>query len=222
VYEYTYLMSGQKKNTKKGSKKSSRMKRVGVVSLSLILLLSLYCGWQIWEIRRYGYSDNGQPADCGIVLGAAAWHNKPSPVFKARIDHAVKLLQQGRIKKIIFTGGKGKGAEFGEAEVAYNYCINHHRINKKYLYLENLSLTTSANLRNAQAVMKDENLHSAIIISDAWHLKRAHLIAESIDLSHSVSATHTSEFKSKRAKWKFLIREFYNIQVFKVFGDLSE
>ena len=70
---------------------------------------------------RQKYSNT--PSDAAIVLGASIWGDKPSPVFKARIDHAINLHQQGKVKYLVFTGAIGKGERFAEAKIAKNYAL---------------------------------------------------------------------------------------------------
>lgn len=186
--------------------------------LLVLAVFCIYACWQVWDIHRYGHSDDGSHADCAVVLGAAAYHNKPSPVFQARIDHAIKLYKEGRVDKVILTGGFGKDAQFAESEVAYNYCVKNG-IPERDLYKETKSKTTQQNIIQAKAIMKLHGLDSALLVSDPWHLKRAHGIAEKYDLPNKPSATLTTMYKSDESKLKFLLREFYYIHVWR-FTDL--
>ena len=86
------------------------------LSIVLISSLQLWCVWQVYAYSRPQPLPN--EADAAVVLGAAAWGNKPSPVFRERINHALTLYQTGRVKKIIFTGGTPKAGFATEAEVA--------------------------------------------------------------------------------------------------------
>src|SRR5688572_32443685 len=76
-----------------------------------------------WRIAAYARRHDPAPADVAIVLGAAVWGTEPSPVFAARIDHAIALYRGGRVGRILFTGGVGTRERDAEAEVARRYAV---------------------------------------------------------------------------------------------------
>ena len=179
-----------------------------------LLMYCLYSGYRIYQV---GHTDAGGNADCAVVLGAAAWHKKPSPVLAARLDHAILLYQSGRVKKLLLTGGKGKGAEYAEAEVAYSYCMEHG-VQEVDIVMEARSLTTHENIIEAKKVMEQNGLKTALLVSDPWHLRRATLMADGEGVEASASATKTSKFESLGAKTSFFFREFFFVQVYHFFG----
>lgn len=195
-----------------------RVKRRIAQLIVLMLLLCFYIGWQLWDIGHVGHSDDGSKADCAIVLGAAAYHNKPSPVFQARIDHAVKLYKEGRVEKILLTGGFGKNAEYSESEVAYKYCIEQG-VKEADLLLEKKSETTEQNIIQAEIIMEEKGLDSALLVSDPWHLKRALAMAGKHDVSAKPSATQTSMYRSDKNRWTFQIKELYYLHVWRLAGE---
>lgn len=177
----------------------------------LFWLFVAVCVWLVFiatSIWTYGAHDYAQKSDCAIVLGAAAYHKNPSPVFKARIDHAVSLYKQGIISKIIFTGGYGKGAPYAESEVATTYAIRNGIKNSDIL-IETISRSTADNLIEAKKLMAKNGLTTSVIISDPLHLKRASIIAKNLDILAVTSPTPTSRYHSFKEQFKFLIREVY-------------
>ncbi len=190
------------------------LKRVFLLSIPLLA----YSLWQLWSISSFGHKDTGERADCAIILGAAAYHTKPSPVFEERIKHAIKLYEQGRVGKLIFTGGFGTKAAFAESEVARAYAIKAG-IPQEDILLETTSLTTQENLTEAKKIMTQHGLTDSLIVSDPWHLKRACSIAADKDIQTSPSTTQTSLYKSLGAKSKFLFREFYNLHIYYLTGN---
>ncbi len=174
--------------------------------LILTFLLLAYLGGQLWDIHRVGHLSRSRHADCAIVLGAAAWHNKPSPVLRERLNHAITLYQAGAVKTIVLTGGYGKGADFAESEVGLEYCVKKG-IPREVIFAENESLNTLDNLKEAQEIMSQRGFKKALLVSDPWHLKRARRMAADLDLEVYVSATPSSRFKSVGAKSRFLIGE---------------
>lgn len=183
--------------------------------LSGVLVLLVYLLWQMWDIRRVGYTDDGSSADVALVLGAAAYPAKPSPVFQARIDHAIALHRQGRVKRIILTGGFGKNAGYAESEVAKNYCLKMG-VPESAILLENRSTTTQQNLVEAEKIMRKEGLKTALIVSDPWHLKRALAMARKHHIDAKPSATTTSMYRTDESKLRFLLRELYYIHIWRL------
>ncbi len=161
----------------------------------------------MWDINRFGHSDDGSSADCAIVLGAAAWHDKPSPVFKERINHAILLLKQNRIKSIILTGGYGDKAEFAESEVARKYCLKNGVLSHQ-IHIEKSSQTTKENIIEANKIMQQQGFKTTLIVSDPWHLKRACDIAKHYNIQAKPSSTKTSLYTSEKSQSKFIWREF--------------
>ena len=202
---------------KKKSFKKRWGRRVKWLSVSLLLLFC-YASWQAWDINRVGYSDDGSKADCAIVLGAAAYHTKPSPVFQSRIDHAIKLYKEGRVAKILLTGGYGKNAKFSESEVALEYC-KKCGVPSSDILIEKESQTTEQNIIEADKVMHQKGLNSALLVSDPWHLKRALAMTRKHGLDALPSATQTSMYRSGKNQWGFLLRELYYLHVWRLAGE---
>lgn len=185
--------------------------------LVLPALLLVYAGWQAFSIHRYGFRDDGRAADCAIVLGTAAWHHKPSPVLQERINHAIRLYREDRVSAIVLTGGFGEGAPRSESRVAYDYCLEQG-IPAEDLLLEEVSHTTYENLVEAEKLLQRENLRSALVVSDPWHLKRAVLIARRLGIDASQSGTTTSRYESFQSRANFVLRELYLYHLFLILG----
>ncbi len=171
-----------------------------------ILIWLVYLGLTIWNFGNQDHAPT--PADCAIVLGAAIYDNKPSPVFEERINHAVTLFQQGKVPKMIFTGGKGEGKKFAESEVARTFAFQKGVPNSAMLK-ETQSRTTRQNLLEAKLVMDKNGFKSAIIVSDPLHMKRAVMMARDIGISAVSSPTPTSRYHSLKTQLSFLVREVY-------------
>lgn len=182
----------------------------------LLILLTYVCA-QLWDIHRVGYLDRDRSADCAIVLGAAAWHDKPSPVLEERLNHAIELFKAGKVESLVLTGGYGAGADFAESEVGLEYCVKMG-VPRNQIRMERKSLNTVDNLREAKKIMSHEGWQSALLVSDPWHLKRARRMATDLDLKVFVSATPSSKFQSVGAKSKFLFGEFLLYHYYLVTG----
>ena len=185
--------------------------RVGLLGwvwrFSVLLLLWLLgvAAWIIWV----GDRDQAAPADAIIVLGAAAYDAKPSPVFEERIRHGLDLYRQGYAPKLIFTGGYGGvGARFSESQVARRYALRQG-VPDKAILIESLSRNTHDNLRQASLLMQQHQLHDVIVVSDPLHMARALRISKELGIRAVGSPTPTSRFRTFATRWRFLLQEVY-------------
>ena len=190
------------------------MKKIKKVIISfLILCILALCTFSAtaWSIWHYGNQDNKKQADAAIVLGAAAWHLNPSPVFLERIRHGIWLYENDYIDYLIFTGGMGEGAEYSESLVAKKYAINAG-IPAESIHIEESSRTTIEHFYYLTPILEEHNIATALIVSDPLHLKRAVRIANDIGLVAYSSPTPTTRYESVDTMLPFLFREvFYYI-----------
>jgi len=170
------------------------------------------------SIVRAGALNPEARADVAIVLGAAVWGAEPSPVFAARIDHAIWLFEQGQVKRLIFSGGKSDGDRLSEAEAGQNYAFSKG-VPQTAIYMEKTSTSTYENLSNASKIMQRLGVRRAVIVSDPYHLLRAGLMADRIGIVHELSPTPTSRYESFSAKAGQLSRETYYTTRFLLAGN---
>jgi hypothetical protein len=141
---------------------------LGVLGTLLLLWLALLG----WRINAEGAAHSRGTADVAIVLGAAVYGDRPSPVFEERIRHGIGLYKAKAVEKLLFTGGFGEGAGAAESLVARRYALARG-IPAEAILTETLSRTTKQNLVEARRLMRAEGLESALIVSDPLHMKRA-------------------------------------------------
>lgn len=178
--------------------------------LIAVIYLSI-CGYVVFA----GKTTYPSSADAIIVLGAAAWGEKPSPVFKERINHAVDLYHANIAKKIIFTGGTPKLGFATEASVGANWAVKNG-VSPEHIFTENQSRNTLQNLQNSLEIAQDKGLNSFIIVSDPYHIARAKMMAHDLNINAQMSATPTSRFNqaSLSRKWKFISQEANRIIIY--------
>ena len=184
-----------------------------------LLAVMLYIAFIAISIWRYGNVDERTEADAVIILGAAAWHNNPSPVFLERIRHGIWLYQNGYVDYIIFTGGYGTGAEYSEAYVARTYAIAAG-IPLESILIEEYSRTTESNFSYAISLMETHDIETVIIVSDPLHMKRAMRMARDAGLSAYSSPTPTSMYQTLGTQLPFLRREvmyYIGYQIVRIF-----
>lgn len=175
--------------------------------LCLLLLLWLLgvAAWIIWV----GDNDQAAPADAIIVLGAAAYDARPSPVFEERIRHGLDLYQRGYAPKLIFTGGfGGSGARFSESQVARRYALRQ-QIPDRDILIETRSRTTRQNLIEARQLMDANGMRRVILVSDPLHMARALRLSRELGIDALASATPSTRFRSFNSSWRFLAQEIY-------------
>ena len=191
------------------------------IGLSILLVLGIF-GEGAWQV----YHTGSQPlpghvrADAALVLGAAAWDKRPSPIFRERINHAITLYQSHRVEKIVFTGGTPKKGYMTEAEVGRRYALKQG-IPAHNILFENTSRNTYENIRNIRPILRAAGIECFIIVSDPYHLDRALEIASDLDIEAYISATPTTRFDQSKEKNKFLLQESYALFLYRI-GKWSE
>lgn len=190
--------------------KTSRFYSTDQVKWLATLLIALWFITVSTSIWHYGTQDHAAPADCIIVLGAAVQGNEPTPVFAERIRHAAHLYRRGLAATLILTGGTGAGNQHSESSVARAFA-QRLGVPNTAIYSEENSHTTQQNLAEAATLMQQHGLHSAIIVSDPLHLKRAMWMAQDLGIKAVSSPTPTSMYHSLVTQLPFLAREIYFI-----------
>ena len=196
------------------TKSSVVLQRVRL-SLASLAFTALGFGWTCASIATFETTGRALHADAAIVLGAALWQGKPSPVLAARIDHGVQLLKTGTVRWLIFTGGKASAQPVSEADAASQYATAHGASASRIL-LETRSTSTPENLCYALMVGTQHGLQSYIVISDPYHLKRAMSIADRIGMNALPSATPTTRYISVAPKAAFLLREAFYLTKYRL------
>ncbi len=198
-------------------KSTLRYLRYGLL-LSILSILALQA-WCVWQVHQYATQPTQLPkhADAAVVLGAAAWGDKPSPVFRERINHAIALYQSERVEKLIFTGGTRKEGYPSEGEVARKFAIKQGIPSHDILY-ETRSKDTYQNLANTRLLIQKHKLRSVIIVSDPYHMARAIAIAQDLGIQATPSPTPTSRYTeaSEHIRWKFFIQESYSLFIYRL------
>ena len=199
------------------------MKKRLIHRIIYILIIISIITWTYASISIYNYGNKTelQKADAAIVLGAAVWGDKPSPVFEERIKHGIWLYKEGYVNKLIFTGGVGGEGELAEAIVGKNYALTE-AIPEEDILIETESTITQENLYYSRLLADENELNSFIIVSDPLHMKRSMLMAKDYKIKAISSPTPTTRYRSWRSKIEFLSRETYyyiGYTIYRLFVD---
>ena len=171
---------------------------IWVVSLALVL---------VWQRK-----DTQKSANAIVVLGAAQWDGKPSPVLKARVDHAVGLWRRGLAPILVMTGGSGPGDTTTEAAVERRYAISLG-IPAEAIKVEPHSRNTAESLRNVASMMGPD-AREVILVSDPFHMLRLSILANRFGLKPHSSPTKTSPISANKAQaWEYTLKESVKVPV---------
>ena len=155
------------------------------------LLVGVAGGFAAFRIWQQGALDEERPADAIVVLGAAQYDGRPSPVFRARLDHAISLYRAGVAPNLVVTGGKRPGDRTTEAAAARRYAIDHG-VPPQAIFGEDDARNTLDSLRAVRSAMHDRGLRTAVFVSDPTHMLRVVRIASDLGLEAYSSPTRTS------------------------------
>jgi uncharacterized SAM-binding protein YcdF (DUF218 family) len=148
------------------------MKRVlGIVLLTAVILASIGLLLIARQIARQSTIDEARPADVIVVLGAAEYRGRPSPVLEARLQHGLFLYQKGLAPKILTTGGAGGDPDYTEAEVGRAW-LSRHGVPSEAIIAEQESESTVESVAAVAEIMRRMELHSAVVVSDGYHIYR--------------------------------------------------
>lgn len=161
----------------------------------------------IGAVYGYGRQDHARPADAIVVLGAAQYDGRPSPVLRARLDHAIALYGQGIAPLLITTGGVGAGDTVSEAVVGRRYAIRNG-VPPNAVLTERRGVRTVESMQAVAGLMRSRELDTAILVSDPFHALRLRLLARNVGIRAVTSPTRTSPISADPGEeWRHVIRE---------------
>jgi uncharacterized SAM-binding protein YcdF (DUF218 family) len=180
----------------------------------------------LWAAHR----DRARPAAAIVVLGAAQYDGRPSPVLRARLDHAVALWRRGIAPRMIVTGGSREGDRSTEAAAGRRYVVEHG-VPDSAVLLESEGQTTSQSLRAVAALLRElrrtaapgtpaaraggpDAAPSAVLVSDPFHMLRLGVLARRYGITAYMSPTPSSPISANpRLAWSYLVRESLKVPV---------
>jgi uncharacterized SAM-binding protein YcdF (DUF218 family) len=165
-----------------------------------------WAGWML-AVIFWSTLDQARPADSIVVLGAAQYDGHPSPVLRARLDHAVDLWNRRLARIVVLTGGRGSGDTTTEAAVGRTY-VKRHGIPEEAILLESRGRTTRESLLTVSHMLKDRGMKTAIVVSDPFHMLRLWILSRRLGFVPYTSPTKTSPISPNReARWRYMLSE---------------
>lgn len=145
-------------------------------------------------------------ADAILVMGAAQYNGRPSPVLKARLDHAIGLFHKGLARKIVFTGGVGAGDTVSEGEVARRYALKHD-VPAEAILVERHGQTSAESVAAAASLMRAKGLRSALVVSDSYHMLRLELLVRRAGIRPYRAPAASPIDRARRTRMRYVLRE---------------
>ncbi len=180
------------------------MRRLLAVALLLGAAgIGLYLSQIMRQIYQQSSVDEAQAADVILILGAAEYRGRPSPVLRARLDHALDLYRRGLAARIITTGGAGGDPIYTEGEVSRDYLVRQG-VPSEAILVEDESDSTVHSTAAAAEMMRRMNLKSCILVSDGYHIFRAKKMLEFRGLNVYGSPRPSVPKGTWREKWLYL------------------
>lgn len=152
--------------------------RVGAVLVTSVLLYLSVTFVQVWQASR---RDEARAVQAIVVLGAAQYDGRPSPVLRARLEHAADLYQRGLAEHVVVTGGKQAGDRVTEATVSANY-LARHGVPEHAILREVQGRSSWQQLAAAATFLKRRGITKVLLVSDGFHAARISAIADELGL----------------------------------------
>ncbi len=170
---------------------TSLIRDVALLALAGVVGVALVGGFATYRIWSQGSRDEQRPADAIVVLGATQYDGRPSPVFAARLDHAISLWKQGVAPWLVVTGGKRPGDRVTEAQTALEYAMANG-VPESAILTEDRSHSTYQSLSGVARLLDERGLATVVIVSDPTHMLRSLRMSTDLGLVAYGSPTRTS------------------------------
>ena len=177
--------------------------------LAGFILAVVVVAWlvSVSAVMLFSRQDTARQADAIVVLGAAQYVGRPSPVLRARLDHAVSLYKKGLAPQLVLTGGIGVGDTTSEAAVSRRYALTKG-VPASAIITENKGRTTRESMAAVASWLRAHNDTTVILVSDPFHMLRLTVLARRHGLVPFASPTRTSPISnSSRQEWKYVLSE---------------
>ena len=190
------------------------MRRLRLFILIVLALLA-YPAWIALQVWQQSHQDELHSADAIVVLGAAQYDGRPSPVFKARLDQAAYLYKEQFSSRVIVTGGKRPGDRFTEAETGRAY-LEDQGLPTDDILVEVEGETTLQSLQRTRTIARRQQIDSVLLVSDPFHSERIKRMAADLGFEEAYAspASYVQLNRSRETKAKELAREVASILVY--------
>jgi uncharacterized SAM-binding protein YcdF (DUF218 family) len=191
----------------------ARVLGAAVLAVVLVVVSTALAIW--WNARQ----DSRPVSDAIVVLGSAQYNGVPSSIFEARLEHAVRLYEDGVAPVIVTVGGKATGDQFTEAEAGRDYLANAG-IPADALLAVPEGVDTLQSMRAVAAAFDERGWTSAVLVTDPWHAMRAERMAEDAGMEAESSPTRQGPAVQTRAtQFRYILRETAAYLLYRATGE---
>ncbi|HXX28917.1 MAG TPA: YdcF family protein [Terriglobales bacterium] len=187
----------------KSTSRKHRLRWLAILAAALVVasLATICVG-----IERAAGETEIHPADAIVVFGAAEYAGHPSPVFRARLDHALEIYERGVAPVIITTGGAASDPQFSEGGVGHDYLM-HRGVPDASLIAETQGSDTAQSAERVAVIMRANHMHSCVAVSDAYHVFRIRKLLEHEGVEVYVAPRPDSRPHSAWQRGEAILRE---------------
>lgn len=185
------------------------------VTAAVVIAMCAYFVLTFVSLWHAGNFDNGEDADVIVVMGAAQYDGRPSPLLEARLQHAWELWStEKRAPLIALTGGKREGDRYTESEAGQMWLLEKG-VPQSAIVMETVGESTWQSLEALAPVLRDSQVVSAIMVSSDWHVARAASTLEDFGFDVTASAANVSSRMWKLREWA---RETIGVGIGRIIG----
>ena len=171
-----------------------------------LFVVAAVFGWLAHAVMHDARQEQLQQADAIVVFGAAEYDGRPSPVFRARLDHAYSLFRTGLAPVVITTGGAAADPNFSEGGVGHDYLMRRG-VPESALIAETQASDTAESAARLAVIMRANGMNSCIAVSDAYHVFRIRKMLENEGLRVYVAPRPDSQPRSLYQRGIAVLRE---------------
>lgn len=187
--------------------------RVRRLTIPLLLAAAVVYTSSLIMVLVFSQQDQRRAVDAIVVLGAAQYNGRPSPVLRARLDHALGLYRDGLAPLVVVTGGVGRGDTTSEAVVGERY-LRTHGIPAGAVAAAGEGRTTKTSMTAVAAWLKPRRIHRVLLVSDPFHMFRLRLEARRTALEAYTSPTESSPISDNPVlELRYLLAEGFKVPI---------
>ena len=185
------------------------------VLAALLVFALAWVGVLYWLISRQAEQDESQPAEAIVVFGAAEYAGHPSPVYRARLDHAYTLFVQGMAPLIVTTGGGAQDPRFTEGGVGRDY-LAALGVPDRNIIAETQGSDTSQSAARVANILRTNGLHTCLAVSDSYHMFRVKQMLKREGIMAYASPRPDSHLPSRWERIRLKLREVMSYTAWKI------
>lgn len=185
------------------------------ILLAVLVLALVWVGSIYWLVTQQAEKDESQKADAIVVFGAAEYAGHPSPVYRARLDHAYTLFREGMAPLIITTGGGAQDPHFTEGGVGRDYLIAHG-VPDRNIIAETQSNDTSESAVRVANIFRANGIHTCLAVSDGYHMFRVKQMLGGEGVTVYASPRPDSHLPSPWERIRLKLREVMSYTAWKI------